>query len=267
MSVDDAIVAVVAGVVVAAVGTPAGVSGAVFLLPVQLSVLGVTGPAVSATNLLFNIISTPLSLRRLSRRLPVDWTRVGWLVAVGTPAGVAGAFARVTVLADPSRFRMALAAVLLPLGVRLLWRASHHRATPPAAQSGRPRQQDLPTLVGLGAVAAAIGGVLGIGGGSLLAPALVVLGRDTTRRVAALALTTTLTTSVAGLAAYTAFDAADIGAAPAAPYWTTGLALGVGGLIGGLIGAAVQHRVNERLLVAVVGVLSVVTALSYLVLR
>ena len=48
--------------VLALVATPAGVSGAVLLLPVQLSVLGVPSPAVTPTNLLFNVAATPGAL-------------------------------------------------------------------------------------------------------------------------------------------------------------------------------------------------------------
>lgn len=43
----------------ALIATPAGVSGAVLLLPVQISVLGVPSPAVTPTNLLFNVAATP----------------------------------------------------------------------------------------------------------------------------------------------------------------------------------------------------------------
>jgi hypothetical protein len=38
--------------------TPIGVSGEVFLLPVQVSLLGVPSPAVTPTNLLFNVVAT-----------------------------------------------------------------------------------------------------------------------------------------------------------------------------------------------------------------
>ena len=51
-----------AGFVLAAVATPVGVSGAVFLLPVQLSVLGVPNPQVTPTNLMYNVISGPGAL-------------------------------------------------------------------------------------------------------------------------------------------------------------------------------------------------------------
>ncbi len=44
----------------ALVTTPAGVSGAVLLLPMQLSVLHVPSPAVTPTNLLFNVFAVPV---------------------------------------------------------------------------------------------------------------------------------------------------------------------------------------------------------------
>jgi hypothetical protein len=41
-----------------------GVSGAVFVLPVQLDLLKVPSPAVTPTNLLFNVVATPGALLR-----------------------------------------------------------------------------------------------------------------------------------------------------------------------------------------------------------
>ena len=52
----------------ALVTTPAGVSGAVLLLPIQVSVLGVPSPAVTPTNLLYNVIATPGGLYRYGRQ-------------------------------------------------------------------------------------------------------------------------------------------------------------------------------------------------------
>jgi uncharacterized protein len=42
---------------VSALSAPAGVSGAFLLLPFQVSVLGFTSPAVSPTNLIYNVIA------------------------------------------------------------------------------------------------------------------------------------------------------------------------------------------------------------------
>ena len=53
------LVALVAAFVIAVLATPAGVSGAVLLLPFQVSVLGTPSPAVTPTNLLYNVVATP----------------------------------------------------------------------------------------------------------------------------------------------------------------------------------------------------------------
>jgi uncharacterized protein len=64
---DLALGCLAAGLVIAALTTPVGVSGAVFLLPVQVSLLGVPSPAVTPTNLLFNVVATPGGLLRYRR--------------------------------------------------------------------------------------------------------------------------------------------------------------------------------------------------------
>jgi uncharacterized membrane protein YfcA len=74
----------------ALVTTPAGVSGAVLLLPIQLSVLHVPSPAVTPTNLLFNVAAVPGGLLSFwhERRLLNHLT---WLLVTGTLPGVIAA--------------------------------------------------------------------------------------------------------------------------------------------------------------------------------
>jgi hypothetical protein len=67
------IVALVAAFAIAVITTPAGVSGAVLLLPFQVSVLGTPSPAVTPTNLLYNVVASP----GLSRDLLYDQMRAG----------------------------------------------------------------------------------------------------------------------------------------------------------------------------------------------
>ena len=68
----DEAVALLAGFLLATVATPVGVSGAVFLLPVQLSVLHVPDPRVTPTNLLYNVVSGPGGLLRYRRSVRLD---------------------------------------------------------------------------------------------------------------------------------------------------------------------------------------------------
>ena len=85
--VADLLVGFAAGLVIATVTAPVGVSGAVFLLPVQLTVLGVPNPAVTPTNLLYNVIAGPGALVRYRRsgHLRGPLTR---LLLLGTIPGV-----------------------------------------------------------------------------------------------------------------------------------------------------------------------------------
>ena len=64
MLAGELIVGLLLGFVIAVVTAPVGVSGAVFLLPVQLDLLKVPSPAVTPTNLLFNVVATPGTLLR-----------------------------------------------------------------------------------------------------------------------------------------------------------------------------------------------------------
>ena len=52
------VVALAAAFLIAVLATPAGISGAVLLLPFQVGVLGTPSPAVTPTNLLYNVIAT-----------------------------------------------------------------------------------------------------------------------------------------------------------------------------------------------------------------
>ena len=97
-----------------------GVSGAFLILPFQVSVLGFTTPAVSATNQLFNIVAIPSGVYRYIREGRMVWP-LTWVVIIGTLPGVfIGAILRVQYLPDPRNFKMFAGFVLLYIGARLL---------------------------------------------------------------------------------------------------------------------------------------------------
>ena len=57
------VVALVAEYLIAVITTPVGISGAVLLLPFQVTVLATPSPSVTPTNLLYNVVATPGALR------------------------------------------------------------------------------------------------------------------------------------------------------------------------------------------------------------
>jgi uncharacterized protein len=241
------------GAAVAIATTPAGVSGAVFLLPVQVSLLGTPSPAVTPTNLLYNLFATPAALAG-SRGEGPGARRLAALLALGSaPGAMVGAVVRVELLAARRPFLAVAAAVLLPLGTWLL--LSRPRPSQAHARWPRPR-----TLTSLAFAVGVVGGVYGVGGGSLLAPLLLLLGVPMLV-LAPAALASTLAASVAGVAAFSLLALHNDGAV--APDWSVGIPLGLGGVVGGLAGARLAGRVPEAALRRLLGAVLVAAALRY----
>jgi uncharacterized protein len=228
-----------AGLMVAIVTTPAGVSGAVFLLPIQLSILNVPSPAITPTNLLFNVVAVPGALLRYRRSGKLSSPLTRQFIRGTLPGVVAGAVIRIYLVPGPRVFRAIVAVLLLPLGA---WLATQTiRKTAPDAQtlpSGR--------FVSLLALAVGVaGGIYGIGGGSILGPVIAGRGVPVTE-VAPAALTSTFVTSLAGAVTYALLSLTTAG--HIAPDWPLGLSCGLGGLIGGYLGAWLQPRLSEPIL-------------------
>ncbi|HEY2127798.1 MAG TPA: TSUP family transporter [Streptosporangiaceae bacterium] len=87
------VVALVAAFAIAVITTPAGVSGVVLLLPLQVSVLGTPSPSVTPTNLLYNVMASPGAIWRHRRQGQTGGT-LTWLLAETLPGVVAGSIIR-----------------------------------------------------------------------------------------------------------------------------------------------------------------------------
>lgn len=264
----------IAACAISFVTSMAGISGAVLLAPLQLSVLGAAGPVVSATSLLFNVIATPGALYRYLRegRLVAS---LAALLSVGTASGtLLGVWIRVHWLSDASRFKILCAAILLYLGVRL-W-LDEPRTIVPTRDADwvvstpefswrrltlRFRGEDFACKTGTILVTALIvgilGGAYGIGGGSIIAPFLVSIVGLPLYAVSGPTLLATFVTSVIGVVFYGHLGAgADVQLA---------LRMGAGGLVGTYCGARLQQHVPVRLLQRVLGCILVAIAAIYLI--
>ncbi|MFE5948271.1 TSUP family transporter [Streptomyces sp. NPDC056480] len=263
----------VAGLLIAVVTAPVGVSGAVFLLPVHLSVFGVPNPAITPTNLLYNVVAGPGALWRYRRDGTLRGPLTRRLIAGTLPGVVLGAAIRVYALPGPEVFQLLVAVLLLPLGLWLCARtlAPAHRTPAPARtrDSGEDRPLDLAVapaeprpavLTALAVGVGVFGGIYGIGGGSLLGPILAARGLPMSR-VAPAALAATFATSLVGAAAFVALSLASSG--DVAPDWWLGLACGLGGLVGGYLGARLQPRLPETALRLLLGVLAAAIGAFY----
>lgn len=233
--------------------TPVGVSGAVFLIPVQVSVLHTPSPAVTPTNLLFNLVAIPGALARFRREGRLGDPLLRLLVLGTLPGVVAGAVIRVELLSGPEAFLLVIATVLAPLGA---WIAFFR----PRAIAGPPDLSQRRRILALSLAVGTIGGIYGVGGGSILGPILVGMG-FTVFEVAPAALATTFVTSIAGVLAYAVLSLGFEG--DVAPDWILGLAMGAGGLGGAYLGATFQARLPENLLRRGLGILALALGVRY----
>ena len=149
------------------------------------------------------------------------------------------------------------AAVLVPLDIGLA-------LTRPAPEDNPSRPAWLipaSVLVFLAAALGCVGGIYGIGGGSILAPVLIGTGRRPSE-VAPAALASTFVTSVAGVVTFTILSIHEPGSV--APDWPIGVALGVGGLADAYTGARLQSRLPDALIRRLVGILVIDIGARYL---
>jgi uncharacterized protein len=249
-------VGAVCAFLIALVTTPAGVSGAVLLQPVQLSVLHVPSPAVTPTNLLFNVTATPGSLLRFrqERRLATPLTAL--LMAGTLPGVVGGAVIRVELLSSSRAFYFVAASVLLPIG---LWLILGAQRLPRRVGRINRQAKALTWIVAL--VVGTVGGIYGLGGGSLLAPILLLAGFSA-YEVAPATLASTFLTSVVGVCAYAVLQSVNGG--HIAPDWALGVSIGVGGFAGSYLGAELQRQLPELAIRRLLGVVACVIAARYI---
>ena len=237
---------------VATVASPAGVSGAVLLLPLQVGVLGTPSPAVTPTNLLYNVVATPGALYRYWRQGQTGG-RLTRLLILGTlPGVIVGSVIRVELLPGETSFDVVIACVLIPLGA---WLLVAQRPLSPGRWTPRS-----PLLTVIAAVVGCVGGIYGIGGGAILAPILIGSGRSPAE-VAPATLASTFVTSVAGVATFLVLSTNHHGSI--APDWGVGIALGVGGLLGGYTGARLQPRLPELAIRRLLGLLVLAIGIRY----
>jgi uncharacterized membrane protein YfcA len=147
-------------------GHPRGYLG-VLLLPFQVSVLGTPSPAVTPTNLL-NVVATPAALYRYWWQRQTGGRLAVVLIAGTLPGVIAGSVIRVELLPGSHIFDLVISGVLLPLGIWLAATKPTRGRDPAPAAHGIPA----PVLATLASMVGCVGGIYGIGGGSILSPIL-----------------------------------------------------------------------------------------------
>ena len=265
-----------------------GVSGAFLLLPFQISILGYTAPSVSGTNQVFNIVAIPSGAYRYIREGRMLWP-LTWAVIIGTLPGVfIGAWIRIKYLPDPKNFKLFVGLVLCYIGFRLLMDVIKNRGrkkVPIRKQSlderhtlrlvestlrqvkfdydGETHRFSPPMVYSICFLVGIIGGIYGIGGGSIVAPFFVAIIGLPVYTVAGAALMGTFITSVGGVAFYQYLSNIYTDMA-VAPDWALGLLFGFGGLWGMYLGARTQKFVPARVIKSILCACVLFVALRYI---
>lgn len=243
-----------------------GISGAFLLLPFQISFLGFTGPAVSSTNFIYNIIAIPSGVYRYYREKRMVWP-LAWTVVAGTLPGIfLGAFIRVRYLPDPRNFKLFVGCVLLYIGIRLavdIFQRTKEKVNKKPLEgaftvsglflnikhfgyvfNGESYRGSTFSISAISFIVGIIGGTYGIGGGSMIAPLLVAMFGLPIHTIAGAALLGTFVTSVAGVVSYSAIAPFYAGSGfSIAPDWLLGGMFGIGGAMGTYFGARLQRHI------------------------
>jgi uncharacterized protein len=268
-----------------------GISGAFVILPFQMSVLGFTSPAVSPTNLLFNIVAIPGGVYRYHREKRMIWS-LTWLIIIGTlPGLLLGILIRISYLPDPKAFKFFAGLVLLYIGGKLCLDTlmpKHKNASVNMNDYEKDQSRyaviplkfslkrigfsfdkkdyfvSVPVIFSLSLIVGIIGGIYGIGGGAFIAPFLVSVFGLPVYTIAGAVLMSTFLTSVFGVLFYTIIAPfyAHTGLA-ISPDWILGLMFGIGGLIGMYVGARIQKYMPEKVIKAILTICILAIALKY----
>ena len=293
------------GLVISFFTSMAGISGAFLILPFQMSILGFTSPAVTPTNLVFNVVGIPSAVYRYFKDGRMNWP-LAWNIILGTVPGlVLGLFVRVWYLPDPRAFKLFVGCVLLYVGGRMIFQVitdrgkrtsekaaetkmRQHMDSEPA-QGANPGGSAIRTLrwslscteyeffgecfrfhtAGLFALALAvglIGGVYGIGGGAIIAPFIVTFFGLPIHTIAGATLMATCVTSVGGVMFYELFGPyVALPGQSVRPDWLLGFLFGIGGFAGMYLGASCQKYVPASIIRPALAIVIAGVGLRYVV--
>ena len=261
-----------------------GISGAFLLLPFQMSVLGFTSPSVTSTNFLFNVTGTPGGVYRYARECRFVWPVAILIVAGIIPGVLVGYYLRIAYLPDPQTFKFFVGCILLLIAFKILKEALNGKTSVPQAKDscsltdrvenasiemkttrfnfkGATYSFTTAKLLGLALAVGIVGGVYGIGGGSIIAPFLITFFRLPVYAIAGAVLLGTFVSSLAGVTFYSLIP---INGMVAAPDWLLGILFGAGGLTGMYLGARVQKYVPGRWIKLMLGIVIITVASKYI---
>lgn len=222
-----------------------GIGGGAVLVPGMVLLLGYTQHAAHATSLAAIVLTATAAALGFASGGEVDM-----LAALGVVVGaLPGAYLGAAVMhrVSDARLRQGFAVLLLLVAVRLAFPTG--TASPVA---DLPLSVETVALVGLGLAVGVLSAVMGVGGGVLLVPGLILLFGFAVHTAEGTSLVVIVPTAVMGAWRHSRHGYTD---------WRAGLWLGVAGIVTGVVGSqlalALPGEVLQRLFALFLAVMSV----------
>ncbi len=210
-----------------------GGGGSIIAVPALVYGVGMSPAEAIPTSLLVVGIS---SLAALIPRLRegINWPVVLIVGAAGIPAAWGGT--AVGRLLDPNILMLSFAVIMMIAGIRMLMRSTE---TEGSCSTGPNRafRSCAPKAVGVGVLVGFLTGLLGVGGGFLLTPALTLFLGLRMKQAVGSSLAIIVINSAAGFGAHAAGFTID---------WPSVLSFAIPAILGSLLAARLARHLNDK---------------------
>jgi uncharacterized membrane protein YfcA len=210
-----------------------GGGGSIIAVPALVYGVGMSPTAAIPTSLLVVGIS---SMAALIPRLRdgINWPVVLLVGTAGIPAAWGGT--AVGRLLDPNTLMLAFAVIMVIAGIRMLMRTTE---TEGSCSTGPNRafRSCAPKAVGVGILVGFLTGLLGVGGGFLITPALTLFLGLRMKQAVGSSLAIIVINSAAGFSAHATGFAID---------WPSVLSFAVPAILGSLLAARLARHLNDE---------------------
>jgi hypothetical protein len=210
-----------------------GSGGSILTVPVLVYLVGQDPKVAMAGSLMIVGVISLVSAIPYARQKTIDWRMVAWFGLPGLLGAVLGAWLAHFI---DGVIQMLIFAALMLSAAYLMFK--------PVDLSAPPKQRAAYKIVADGLVVGALTGLVGVGGGFLIIPALVLLGGLSMRLAVGTSLVIIAIKSFAGFAVYL-----DVLAAQSlALDWGIIIKFTLIGILGGWLGHKVSHKFDQQLL-------------------
>lgn len=221
------------GLLVGVVLGVVGGGGSIVAVPALVYGVGMAPAQAIPTSLLVVGISSLAALLPRARE-GLDWPVIALVGGAGIPAAWAGAALGRGL--DPGFLMLAFAMIMVVAGIRMLIKP---RVVEGSCSTGPHRTFwfCVPKAVAVGLLVGFLTGLLGVGGGFLITPALTILLGLPMKQAVGTSLAIITINSAAGFGAHAAGYTTD---------WTTTLAFAVPAIVGSVAGTRISRRLQDR---------------------